>query len=337
MTKLPAGFAAKFPGFTLQATRAFWGFLAVVPLLGLAALNTGNNALYLLFALALGSFVASGTLSRYMLRHVSAHLRVPREVYAKGATVIEIDVENDSFWLPAASVVCRFVGMPGAGIATRIAPRGRTVVAFPTVFPRRGLHPLPRVQLEVRLPLPFFVKILRIAQDGDALVYPCRLAGPAPRWSGFASLKTAAAPGRGRRGGEVQHLREFHAGDDRRDVHWKQTARQQRLIVAERRESVMPSRYLVLDRQLPRRDDPELLDRFEDLVCEVAAAAVDRLKRGEPVGLILGGSVLAAAAGPHQARRVLTRLAVVNAVGPGEDPLPSAVGEGRIYRLVEGL
>jgi uncharacterized protein (DUF58 family) len=93
------------------------------------------------------------------------------------------------------------------------------------------------------------------------------------------------------RRGEVEHLREFHTGDDRRDIHWKQTARQQRPIVMERRERAAPSRYLVLDRQLPRRDDARLLDRFEDLVSEVASAALAQLRHGEPVGLVLGGSV----------------------------------------------
>ena len=116
-------------------------------------------------------------------------------------------------------------------------------------------------------------------------------------------------------------------------MHWKQTARQQRLIVVERRERAMPSRFLVLDRQLPRREDGTLLLRFEDLVSEVATAAVDRLRHGEPVGLVIGGAVTPPQAGKRQARRMLEQLALVQPVGPGDDPLPPEVGGGAVYRL----
>ena len=137
------------------------------------------------------------------------------------------------------------------------------------------------------------------------------------------------------RGGDVEQLREFRPGDDRRDIHWKQTARQQRLIVMERRERSVPSSFLVLDRQLPRREDAEQLERFEDLVSEVASSALEQLRHGEPVGLIIGGSVTPPGAGTLHVRKLLERLALVQAVGPGEDPLPPLVAGGPVYRLAE--
>jgi uncharacterized protein (DUF58 family) len=109
------------------------------------------------------------------------------------------------------------------------------------------------------------------------------------------------------------------------------------LIVVERRERALPSRFLVLDRQLPRREDGALLLRFEDLVSEVATAAVDRLRRGEAVGLVIGGAVTPPLPGRRQARRVLEQLALVQAVGPGEDPLPPEVGGGAVYRLAGAM
>lgn len=332
---LVGGFAARFPGFSLKPTRAFWVFVVAVPLLGVAALNTGNNALYLLLALTLGAFVASGAFSRHTLSHLRARLAAPAEVFAGAPVFLQLEVSNRSRWVPAALVVCRLDGMPGRAVVTRAAPRGSAVVTVPTVFPRRGRHPLPAVRIEVRLPLGFFVKSVRRPQAGEVLVYPRRLRAGTVRWSGLARQEETAVPGRGRRGGEVEQLREFHSGDDRRDIHWKQTARQQRLIVVERRERALPSHYLALDRQLPRRDDETLLARFEDLVSEVTASALNHLHRGEPVGLVIGGSVTAPAAGSAHARRLLERLALVQAVGPGEDPLPASLAGERVYRLVE--
>ena len=330
-----SSFAARFPGFSLKATRAFWVFVVAVPLLGVAALNTGNNALYLLLALTLGAFVASGAFSRHTLRHFRVRVVAPGEVFAGAPLVVRLEVNNLSRWVPAALVVCRLDGMPGRTVVPRVAPRGSAVVTVPTVFPRRGRHALPAVVVEVRLPLGFFVKSVRWAQEGDVLVYPRRLRAGAVRWSGLARREEVSVPGRGRRGGEVEQLREFHSGDDRRDIHWKQTARQQRLIVVERRERALPSHYLALDRQLPRRDDETLQARFEDLVSEVASSALDHLHRGDPVGLVIGGAVTAPAAGSAHARRLLERLALVQAVGPGEDPLPALLAGERVYKLVE--
>jgi len=327
-------FHGSFPGFSLQATRAFWIFVAAVPVLGVAALNTGNNALYLLLALTLGAFVASGTLSRHALKHVSVTLTPPAEAFAGAPVRLEIEVRNGSAWLPAAGVVCRLVGMPGHTVAPTVPPRGRARTQLTTVFPRRGRHPLPAVRVEVRLPLPFFVKSSRFVQVGEVLVFPRRISGASPRWAGLAQQEAEARRGDGRRRGEVEQLREYHPGDDRRDIHWKQTARQQRTIVMERRERALPSRYLVLDRQLPRRGDPVLLERFEDLVSEVASVAVQQVRRGAAVGLIVGGLVTPPAAGSCHARRLLEQLALVQAVGPGDDPLPPALGEGPVYRLV---
>ena len=322
-----------FPGFAIRATRAFWVFLLAAPVLAVAALNTGNNALYLLLSLALGAFVASGVLSRHTLRCLRASVRVSGDAYAGAPVALQVEVRNASPWLPAAGVVVRLEDLPGQALVPTVPPRGEATARLVTALPHRGRHLLPALQVEVRLPLGFFVKSVKLEQAVEVLVFPRRFVGAAARFSGVGAAEATVAARGDRRGGEVDQLREFRTGDDRRDIHWKQTARQQRLIVVERRERARPARYLVLDRQLPRREDGVLLARFEDLVSEVATAAVDRIRRGDAVGLVIGSSVTPPVAGRRQARRLLVQLALVQAVGPGDDPLPPAVGGGAVYRL----
>ncbi len=327
------GFGARFPGFSLRPTAAFWVFTAVVPLVGAAALNTGNNALYLLLALTLGAFVSSGAFSRHTLSRLRVRVAAPREAFAGAVVPLRLTVSNGSSWVPAGFVACRLVGMPGKAVVARVPPGGAAAVTLPTVFARRGLHRLPAVQVDVRLPLGFFVKSVRWPQDVELIVYPRRVNVGVIRRTGLDRREAVSAPGRRRRGGEVEQLREFQPGDDRRDIHWKQTARQQRFIVMERRERALPSSFLALDRQLPRRGDAALLDRFEDLVSEVASSALDELHRGEPVGLIIGGAVTPPGTGRLHARRLLERLALVEPVGPGDDPLPRLLAGEAVYRL----
>ncbi|MFH1177625.1 MAG: DUF58 domain-containing protein [Acidobacteriota bacterium] len=306
------------------------------PLLAVAALNTGNNALYLLLAMTLGVFVAAGALSRHTLKHLRATVVSPAEVYAGAPVAVQVTVRNGSPLLPAAGVVCRLAGMDGSVLAPVVAARGEARCDLITLFKRRGRTPLPPLQLEVRLPLGFFVKAVRLPQNAEVLVFPRRFPGAAARFSEIAAMPARVRRDRRERGGDIDQLREFRTGDDRRDIHWKQSARQGRLIVVERREPARTSRFLALDRQIARRDDGRLRERFEDLVSEVASAAVARLRREEAVGLVLGSSVIPAGSGWRHARRLLTALALVEAVGPGEDPLPAAAAKGPVYRLVGG-
>ncbi|HPW54639.1 MAG: DUF58 domain-containing protein [Thermoanaerobaculaceae bacterium] len=328
-------FEARFPGFRLRAAPALWVFLVALPLLGVAALNTGNNALYLLVALLLGTFAASGVLSRYCLRNLRVELRPAGDVFASSPVRLLLQVENRSTWLPAAGVMCRLAGMPGQALVPPVPPNDQRTLTIATMFPRRGQHRLPAVQVEVRLPLGFFVKTVRWPQERQILIFPRRVTGGVPRWADLSRREALLRRGRSEPGGDVEQLREFHTGDDRRDIHWKQTARQQRLIVVERRQRKTSPRYLVLDRQLPRRNDALLAEHFEALVSEVASAALAELQLGREVGLIVGSTVTPPASGPAQTRRLLTLLALTKAVGPGEDPLPSAVQGDGVYRLVE--
>jgi uncharacterized protein (DUF58 family) len=336
VSALAAAFNARLPGFTLKPTRMFWAFVTVVPVLGVAALNTGNNALYLLLALVLGAFVASGYCSRHTLRNLRVDLAAPGEVFAGAAVALRLAVRNESRWLPAAGVVCRLVGLPGAVLAPVVPPRQSVTATFTTVFPRRGRVALPAVKVEVRLPLSFFVKAVRWPQVGEALVFPRRVRAGAPRWSALRRNHETVWGGRDRRGADVQQLREFRAGDDRRDIHWKQTARQQRFIVMERRERLRGSRYLVLDREVAHAADALVQQRFDDLVSEVASTVLDRLHRGDAVGLVVGSLVTPPGTGTPHARQLLERLALVEAVAPGADPLPPVLAPEAVYRLVAG-
>lgn len=333
MSGTPRPVSRLAPEAATRSALARLGLPGVVLVLGVAALNTGNNALYLLLSFLLAVAVASWLLSLYTLRHLTVEAQPAGELFASSPARLRLSIENTSRWLPAAGLRCRFEGMPGTLVATVVPPASTQVLTLVTMFGRRGLHRVPALQVEVRLPLPFLAARLRIPQHSQVLVYPRRVAAGPPQWVGFSRKDSLFRRGTGDRGGEVEHLREFRSGDDRRDIHWKQTARQQRLIVVERRERRTQSRYLVLDRQLSRRDDALLAERFEGLVSEVAAVAVSELQRGRAIGLVVGSAVLSPSAGPSQARLILSQLAMVRAVGPGEDPLPAGVQGVGVYRL----
>ncbi len=306
-------------------------FVAVA---ALAALNTGNNALYLLVSLLLGSWAAARLVARHTLRHLAVTVRVVADVFAGSPATVVLSISNASRWLPANGLICTLVGLPGRVFVPNVAAGQEERVAVTTMFPRRGRHGLPTVRVELLLPLPLEPKGRVFPQGGTVVVLPRQVAAGAVRVATLGERGADAASGRGLRGVEPDHLREFRSGDDRRDIHWKQTARQQRLVVVERQHAPPHASYVALDRQVPRLEDAVWLERFEDLVAEAAAAVRARARAGMPVGLLVGSRAMAPGRGSAHLRRLLHALALVQPVAAGEDPLPAVVDRADVYRLV---
>ena len=65
------------PPRTLRPTRAGWVFFALTLGVGLAALNTGNNLMYMVLSLLLSFLVLSGVLSESALRGIQVRRLLP--------------------------------------------------------------------------------------------------------------------------------------------------------------------------------------------------------------------------------------------------------------------
>jgi len=305
-------FADAFPGFKLRLTR--WGalYIAGCLILGLAAVNTGNNALMSMLAMALGSYVVSGTWSRQVLASMDVAVTLPTEVFAGRTTYAEVDLNNRSRIFPAYGVVVR--AADGTAVLTEaLVGRGESCRrSVEMVFDQRGWAQVGPWRLEVVLPLGFFLKSKELAPEKNILVLP-RLLKVEPvieldRGGGARSMELLSDRGRE---GEVSQLRDYRDGDDHRQLHWKQTARQQRPIVVDRQHAAEGPVYLVLDPRVSNPDDPETMMRFETTVSEIATAVVFRLRREAPVGLVIGPMVVPPVRDARQSGRLLRPLAEV--------------------------
>jgi uncharacterized protein (DUF58 family) len=330
-------FIERFPGFRLRLTRWGLAFLVASLVLGLAAVNTGNNALMALLGLALGSYVVSGAWSRQVLAAVSAKVVLPPEIFAGRPAVVEVELVNTSGFFPGYGLVVR----DGEGRPLirepLLAPGERRRHPVEMVFPKRGWHVLGPWRLEVLLPLGFFLKSKTLLEDRRVLVYPrlLRAAAMAVRRGG-GRRSPDALEARGREG-EVTQLRDFREGDEVRAMHWKQTARQQRLVVVERQRMTEKPVFFVVDPRLEDPDDPVQRDRFEHLVSEVATGVVKRLREGIRVGLVVGSVVVSPVRSTRRAPLLLRPLAEVEPTPPTTDP-PVTVGAGRtaFFGLAKG-
>jgi uncharacterized protein (DUF58 family) len=87
-----------------EVTRAGGLYVLVVLLIGVAALNSGNNLLYLIVAAMLAAIAVSGLASAFCLRGLEMDLKVPQHIFAVTDVAATVCVRNPRRWLPSLSI-----------------------------------------------------------------------------------------------------------------------------------------------------------------------------------------------------------------------------------------
>ena len=215
----------------------------------------------------------------------------------------------------------RFLGRRSPSSSPRLAPRGEAERGIDLVFPRRGRQKVESILLFSGYPIGLFRKGRLHPVNEERIVFPRARRPPpsAPRGAGGGGRRDRPPPGRGR-GAEILKLREAIPGDDPRDIHWPQTARQGRPIVKERASELGREIVVQLDTARPARAGAGWDASFEEAVREAAGLVLRFLSRGERVRLLCGDQFIPPAMGPLHRSTVLTALALVEA--GARAPLP---------------
>ena len=308
------------PPRTLRPTRAGWSFFALCFGVGFAALNTGNNLLYLVLALMLAFLVLSGVLSELALRGIRVRRRLPAELFAGTSARVALEIHNAQRRFAAFAIVVEdrvadtqdADRSAGRCVALRVAAGAREVRSYRFEPARRGALDFRGFVVSTRFPFGLFTKSLVLEAAEAALVYPAvqRVASPGER---DAEADDGARPRpRDGHGDAADSLREFAAGDVARRIHWRASARARRLLVR-RRVGDEPAEIHV---ELARAG-ADSAEQFERRVSRAASEVVEGLAAGHRVGLYAAPDQFAAAAGARQRSRLLAFLARVGAAGAG--------------------
>lgn len=87
-----------------EITRAGLIYAGMVIVIGVAALNTGNNLLYIIVAAMLAAIIVSGIASAAVLRDLELDVRLPEHVFAGSTVVGKIVVRNPRRRVPSFSI-----------------------------------------------------------------------------------------------------------------------------------------------------------------------------------------------------------------------------------------
>lgn len=295
------------PRRTIWPTRDGWWCLLVVIGLGVAAINTGNNLLYLLVSLLLSLIVVSGVLSEQSMRGLRLEAEAPEEIYAGAPALFGALLANHKRWLTSYSITLELLarGGPTRFIYLPRLEAGRDrLLTWEETLPSRGRKRLAGVRLTTRFPFGLFLKASRIMLEREVLVFPAVRPLPSETIHRLVGAGTSAVRRRGR-GHDLYNLRRYRAGDDPRHIHWRSSAKAQSLLVREMEAETTEDTRIVLT-GTGARDAA----RLETALSEAASIAAHLARAGAGVELTGSGLFVGLGRGPGQARRILTALAL---------------------------
>jgi uncharacterized protein (DUF58 family) len=90
--------------FHYEVTKAGVVYVLVTLVIGIAALNTGNNLLYIVVAAMLAAVLVSGVISALVLRGLELEVRLPEHVFAGRPVVGRVVLRNPRRFLPSFSI-----------------------------------------------------------------------------------------------------------------------------------------------------------------------------------------------------------------------------------------
>jgi uncharacterized protein (DUF58 family) len=306
------------PPRKLRVTREGKYYLGITLGVGFAAINTGNNLLYLLLGLLLALIVISGVLSELSLRHLRVQRRLPRRAQAERPHIVEIEVFNEKRRMPSYAIEVEDLRAGHSAdkrcFYLKVSPQSAQVAAYRRTPAKRGLDRHIGFRVATRYPFGLFEKSREIPCDGTLITYPAvdpiRLV-PSNRGKqsgGDASISRG-------QGDEILGVRPMREGDDPRDIYWRRSANPDQMLLKERAHDAKSSIELFLDDTFSVVEkQAEQMERFERRIREVASRAVAHLRRGEIVQLRTSSGQRVVATPSVGADAILTFLALITPV-----------------------
>ncbi len=273
-----------------KLTREGIVYIVGIFVVALAALNTGNNLLFMVLACLLAGMLISGLLSRVVLGGIEVRLELPEHIFAQRTTQAIAELHNAKQWTPSFSVSLVSEDAPNAKKNAPAHPAPRILdrpVYFPYIphqqtvrqnveltFPRRGVYRQDALGLRTKFPFGFLQKTRRLDSAMEAVVYP-RIQ-PTEEFYEVLPLVSGELESYQRgRGNDLYAIRDYQFNDSARHVDWKASARTGALQVKEFAREDERRVMLVFDPYVGPQPgtDAEAAEKFERAVTLCAGLA----------------------------------------------------------------
>ncbi len=306
------GPSRRWPRRALRFTREGRFFVLVTVGVGAAAINTGNNLLYLVLGLMLSLILLSGVLSDLVLIRLAATRRLPARAHAESPFLVEIALTNHKRWLPTFSIevedIADDVTTDRRCYFLKVDPGGSERAVYRRTLPRRGRWRFGKIVLRTRYPFGLFDKSVTLEDPAELLVFPALVPDPR-RLRALIERGSLTSSARAGAGVEPIGVRDHRTGDEARSIHARRSAALGRLVVREMAREGSSSVTIEVDdvasggAELDAAARAAVLAAFEAAISRAAWLALEVSARGHAIVLT-------------------TRSGARVALGPGAPPEP---------------
>jgi Protein of unknown function DUF58 len=264
-------------------------YIIGIVVIGGAAVNTGNNLMFMVLACLLAGLLISGLLSRVVLGGVDVRLELPEHIFAQRTVLAIVELDNTKQIAPSFSVSLVSEDAPKGKKNAPAIPAPRILdraVYFPHIphrqtvrqnveltFPRRGIYRQDVLGLRTKFPFGFLQKTRRVKSSTEAVVYP--QIEPTEEFYEVLPLVSGELESYQRgRGNDLYAIRDYQFNDSARHVDWKASARTGALQVKEYAREDERRVMLVFDPYVgPQGTDAQSAEKFERAVTLCAGLA----------------------------------------------------------------
>lgn len=289
----------------MRPTREGKRFILAAFLIAVAAINTGNNLIYLILSLMISFLLLSVLLLKLNLSGLTLEVNIRSPLFAGEERTAVFFVRNKKRFIPSYSIrVSSDTGFLDAYYA--LIPSSSTCRMDSTVkFPKRGVYSYGNFFVQSGFPFILLQDKMPVKISGKILVYPplIDVDGIIPELSGSGIAETIRVKGSG---DEIHSIREFGYGDDWHKILWKASARASTLLVREFAEQEFRRVTLIADNLMPV--EPEIFERTVSLSASIAKLFIEM---GFHVRLLSCKKVIPFGSGDEHLFRILDTLAVI--------------------------
>lgn len=272
---------------TLGLTREGFGFIVILFGIGLGAINTGNNLLYLILAMCCSFIAVSGVLSELSFKKISTLCKAPPHLYCNEAGTLSFEVSNKKSWAPSFSLRILLPSDSQCSLDTPpyffFIPAGATLKKSALLTgKKRGRLRINSCHLTTRFPFGFYYKTKTIPLNLDMVIFPALHPIPLPPKNESIHKGEELLQARGE---EIYAIREFRPGDSLSSVHWKSSAKTGELKVKEFQSQQHQSYTVFLNIFQPGSKNTVTEEILEERISKTASLIYYLIQRGNEVSL----------------------------------------------------
>lgn len=308
--------------YAVQVPNAGLIFSAVILMVTILSLSSGNNLLYLVLAALLATMIVSVIAARLNLKKLNPSVRYPDHIFAGESVPFEITLKNNKRFLPTFSLSVDLVEeRPRTKLASKLAASGPAsglsgkddsktteqkafALGYFSIVPKRaharmrlersfserGVYPVTGFVVSTGFPFGFIEQRRFIEWHSEIVVYP----KPQPL-DDFATLLPftqgrveSRAKGSG---SDLYAIRQYFSSDHHHHIDWKATAKTARLMVREFTREDDWRVTIIFDSQVNDQlaAEPNFNQQFERAITFAASLVAYFLESGAEVRLLTAG------------------------------------------------